>query len=106
MIGQIRRELRGNLPDQWVGEVATILEDQLTYQTLDELDTDDLLKLRIGAEKSPTLHECLNRITQQIQNFQFPSEPDPRSPNPPNYPHTPPDFQGGNWGRFLPWNTD
>lgn len=105
LISQIRRELRGHLPDQWVAEIAMVLECQLTYQTLDQLDTESLLKLKIGSEKSPTLCQCLNRIVQDTQSFSFPQEPpqpDYRSPNP----NTPPNFESGNWGRFLPWNTD
>jgi hypothetical protein len=39
-IVQIRRELRGQLPDEWLEEVVSILEYQLTYQTLDELATE------------------------------------------------------------------
>ncbi len=47
VIVQIRRELRGQLPDEWVEEVVSILEYQLTDQTIDELATNDLLKFRL-----------------------------------------------------------
>ena len=58
-IVQIRRELRGKLPDEWLEEVISILEYQLTYQTIDELGTNDLLKLSIGAGFSATLNAAL-----------------------------------------------
>ncbi|GEM_PF-842129 len=61
VIVQIRRELRGKLPDEWVEEVVSILEYQLTYQTVDELATNDLLKLRLGAGLSPTLNAALTQ---------------------------------------------
>lgn len=60
VIVQIRRELRGKLPDEWLEEVVSILEYQLTYQTLDELATNDLLKLRLGSDLSPVLHRLLS----------------------------------------------
>jgi len=61
VIVQIRRELRGKLPDEWVEEVIAILEYQLTYQTLDELATNDLLKLRLGSGLSVTLQTALKQ---------------------------------------------
>jgi len=60
-IVQIRRELRGQLPDEWLEEVVSILEYQLTYQTLDELATNDLLKLKLGSGLSPTLSATLSQ---------------------------------------------
>ena len=68
VIVQIRRELRGKLPDEWLEEVISILEYQLTYQTLDELATNDLLKLRLGASLSPALQQLLlQAIAPDIQ---------------------------------------
>jgi len=68
-IVQIRRDLRGKLPDEWLEEVVSILEYQLTYQTLDELATNDLLKLRLGASLSPVLKQLLSQaITPDIQS--------------------------------------
>jgi hypothetical protein len=61
VIVQIRRELRGKLPDEWLEEVVSILEYQLTYQTLDELATNDLLKLKLGSGLSPTLSATLSQ---------------------------------------------
>jgi hypothetical protein len=61
IIVQIRRELRGNLPDEWLEEVVSILEYQLTYQTLDELATNDLLKLKLGSGLSLTLSATLSQ---------------------------------------------
>jgi hypothetical protein len=61
VIVQIRRELRGKLPDEWLEEVIAILEYQLTYQTLDELATNDLLKLRLGSGLSVTLQNALKQ---------------------------------------------
>lgn len=67
-IVQIRRELRGQLPDEWLEEVISILEYQLTYQTIDELATNDLLKLRLGASLSPALQQLLSQaIAPDIQ---------------------------------------
>jgi len=67
-IVQIRRDLRGKLPDEWLEEVVSILEYQLTYQTLDELATNDLLKLRLGMSLSPVLKQLLSQaITPDIQ---------------------------------------
>ena len=60
-IVQIRRELRGQLPDEWLEEVVSILEYQLTYQTLDELVTNDLLKLKLGMSLSPALQQLLSQ---------------------------------------------
>ena len=60
---QIRRELRGQLPDEWLEEVVSILEYQLTYQTLDELATNDLLKLRLGMSLSPALQQLLSQAS-------------------------------------------
>ena len=62
-IVQIRRELRGQLPDEWLEEVVSILEYQLTYQTLDELATNDLLKLRLGMSLSPALQQLLSQAS-------------------------------------------
>ena len=68
-IVQIRRDLRGKLPDEWLEEVVSILEYQLTYQTLDELATNDLLKLRLGASLSPVLKQLLSQaIAPGIQS--------------------------------------
>jgi hypothetical protein len=52
VIVQIRRELRGN-SRRVAEEVISILEYQLTYQTLDELATNDLLKLKLGLRSEP-----------------------------------------------------
>ena len=74
-IVQIRRELRGNLPDSWLEDVITILEYQLTYQSIDELSTEDLLKLRIGTGLSATLNQLLNQAQQpEIQVVDVPIE--------------------------------
>ncbi|MBD2038811.1 hypothetical protein H6F76_28060 [Leptolyngbya sp. FACHB-321] len=62
VIVQIRRELRGQLPDEWLEEVVSILEYQLSYQTLDELATNDLLKLKLGAGFSATLQKALLQL--------------------------------------------
>ena len=68
VIVQIRRELRGKLPDEWLEEVVSILEYQLIYQTLDELATNDLLKLRLGAGLSSALQQLLlQAIAPDIQ---------------------------------------
>ncbi|PSB23469.1 hypothetical protein [Stenomitos frigidus] len=61
VIVQIRRELRGKLPDEWLEEVVSILEYQLSYQTLDELATNELLKLKLGSGLSPTLSATLSQ---------------------------------------------
>ena len=61
VIVQILRELRGQLPDEWLEEVVSILEYQLSYQTLDELPTNDLLKLSLGASLSATLQTVLRQ---------------------------------------------
>ena len=67
-IVQIRRDLRGKLPDEWLEEVVSILEYQLTYQTLDELATNDLLKLKLGVSLSPALQQLLSQsIAPDIQ---------------------------------------
>ncbi len=71
VIVKIRRELRGQLPDEWLEEVVSILEYQLTYQTIDELATNDLLKLRLGAGLSATLNAAL---TQTISPTPLPAE--------------------------------
>jgi hypothetical protein len=63
-IVQIRRELRGKLPDSWLEEVIAILEYQLTDQSLDELSTEDLLKLRLGMGFSATLNQLLIQMQQ------------------------------------------
>ncbi|XGV99627.1 MAG: hypothetical protein ACAF41_11895 [Leptolyngbya sp. BL-A-14] len=63
-IVQIRRELRGQLPDSWLEDVITILEYKLTYQTIDELATEDLLALRVGTGFSATLNQLLNPAQQ------------------------------------------
>lgn len=62
-IVQIRRDLRGQLPDEWLEEVIAILEYQLAYQTLDELATNDLLKLRLGMSLSPALKQLLSQAS-------------------------------------------
>ncbi|WP_146141299.1 hypothetical protein [Stenomitos frigidus] len=68
-IVQIRRDLRGQLPDEWLEDVISILEYQLTYQTLDELATNDLLKLKMGASLSPALQQLLSlAIAPDIQS--------------------------------------
>ncbi len=75
-IVQIRRELRGQLPDEWLEEVVSILEYQLTYQTLDELATNDLLKLRLGMSLSPALQQLLSpAIAPDIQLVDVPIAP-------------------------------
>ncbi len=79
VIVQIRRELRGKLPDEWLEEVVSILEYQLTYQTIDELATNDLLKLRLGAGLSPTLNAAL---TQAVSPALPPIEPPESRPFP------------------------
>ena len=67
-IVQIRRDLRGKLPDEWLEEVIAILAYQLTYQTLDELATNDLLKLKLGMSFSPALQQLLSQaIAPAIQ---------------------------------------
>jgi len=66
VIVQIRRELRGKLPDEWLEEVISILEYQLTYQTLDELATNDLLKLRLGSGLSATLQTALRQAMNPL----------------------------------------
>ena len=63
-IVQIRRELRGKLPDSWLEEVIAILEYQLTDQSLDELSTEDLLKLRLGMGFSAVLNQLLIQMQQ------------------------------------------
>jgi hypothetical protein len=55
--------LRGQLPDEWLEEVVSILEYQLTYQTLDELATNDLLKLKLGMSLSPALKQLLSQAS-------------------------------------------
>ncbi|MBD2076828.1 hypothetical protein H6F86_23655 [Phormidium sp. FACHB-592] len=60
-IVQIRRELRGQLPDEWLEEVVSILEYQLTYQTLDELATNDRLKLMPSLSFSRSLQQLLSQ---------------------------------------------
>jgi len=62
-IVQIRCDLRGQLPDEWLEEVVSILEYQLTYQTLDELATNNLLKLRLGMSLSPALQQLLSQAS-------------------------------------------
>ena len=79
VIVKIRRELRGKLPDEWLEEVVSILEYQLTYQTIDELATNDLLKLRLGAGLSPTLNAAL---TQAVSPTSPPIEPPESRPFP------------------------
>ena len=77
-IVQIRRELRGKLPDEWLEEVVSILEYQLTYQTLDELATNDLLKLRLGVSLSPALKQVLSSaIAPDIQSVDGSITPPP-----------------------------
>ena len=76
VIVQIRRELRGKLPDEWLEEVVSILEYQLTYQTIDELATNDLLKLRLGAGLSATLNTALT----QAMSFTEPTTERPVQP--------------------------
>ena len=79
VIVQIRRELRGKLPDEWLEEVVSILEYQLTYQTIDELATNDLLKLRLGAGFSATLNAAL---TQTLSPTSPAAEPPVETPFP------------------------
>jgi len=79
VIVQIRRELRGKLPDEWLEEVVSILEYQLTYQTIDELATNDLLKLRLGAGFSATLNAAL---TQAVSPTSAATEPPESKPFP------------------------
>jgi len=79
VIVQIRRELRGKLPDEWLEEVVSILEYQLTYQTVDELPTNDLLKLSLGASFSVTLKAAL---TQSLPSPSAPAETLPETPLP------------------------
>lgn len=64
VIVQIRRELRGKLPDSWLEDVIEIMECQLTYKTIDELSTEELLRLRVGTAFSPTLNQLLNPTQQ------------------------------------------
>jgi len=45
-IAQVRRELRGKLPDRWLDEVLDIIE--CGGETLDELTIEDLLKLKVA----------------------------------------------------------
>jgi hypothetical protein len=42
---------------------SPFLEYQLTYQTLDELATNDLLKLRLGMSFSPALQQLLSQAS-------------------------------------------
>jgi len=79
VIVQIRRELRGKLPDEWLEEVVSILEYQLSYQTLDELPTNDLLKLSLGASLSATLQTLLR---QAMNPTSSPAETPPAQPFP------------------------
>ena len=79
VIVQIRRELRGKLPDEWLEEVVSILEYQLSYQTIDELATNDLLKLRLGAGLSATLNAAL---TQAVSPTSPAAEPPGSRPFP------------------------
>jgi len=79
VIVQIRRELRGKLPDEWLEEVVSILEYQLSYQTIDELATNDLLKLRLGAGLSATLNTAL---THAVSPTSPPVEPPESKPFP------------------------
>ena len=79
VIVQIRRELRGKLPDEWLEEVVSILEYQLSYQTVDELTTNDLLKLRLGAGVSATLNAAL---TQSVNPTSPAAEPPETKPFP------------------------
>lgn len=79
VIVQIRRELRGQLADEWLEEVVSILEYQLTYQTIDELATNDLLKLRLGAGLSATLNTAL---TQSLSPTAPAAEPPSETPFP------------------------
>ena len=75
-IVQIRRDLRGQLPDEWLEEVVSILEYQLTYQTLDELATNDLLKLKLGMSLSPALQQLLSQASApDIQAVDVPIPP-------------------------------
>jgi hypothetical protein len=68
--------LRGKLPDEWLEKSVSILEYQLTYQTLDELATNDLLKLRIGMSFSPALKQVLSQaIAPDIQAVDVAIEP-------------------------------
>jgi hypothetical protein len=76
-IVQIRRELRGQLPDEWLEEVVSILEYQLSYQTVDELATNDLLKLRLGAKCSTTLNATLTQSTNPTSPAAEPLETKP-----------------------------
>ncbi|PSB33919.1 hypothetical protein [Stenomitos frigidus] len=48
-------------PSPWHGYPITILEDQLSYQTVDELATNDLLKLSLATGLSPTLKTALTQ---------------------------------------------
>ena len=76
VIVQIRRELRGKLLDEWLEEVVSILEYQLSYQTLDELSTNDLLKLRLGAGLSPALQQTLAQaLSPTVQSVDVSLEP-------------------------------
>lgn len=82
-IVQIRRELRGKLPDSWLEDVITILEYQLTYQSIDELSTEDLLKLRVGSGFSATLNTLLARALNTPQKQVEVREA--TQPNPPQF---------------------
>lgn len=78
VIVQIRRELRGQFADSWIEEIVGILEYELSYQTLDELSSESLLKLRTASLQSPTLKRALDSTISQNKtppNFQNPSPP-------------------------------
>ncbi len=77
VIVKIRRELRGQLPDEWLEEVVSILEYQLMYQTIDELATNDLLKLRLGAGLSATLNAVLTQAVSPTSPLIEPPESRP-----------------------------
>ena len=62
-IAQVRRELRGKLPDRWLDEVLDIIE--CGGETLDELTIEDLLKLQVAATYSSRLRHSLNVASRQ-----------------------------------------
>jgi hypothetical protein len=69
VIVQIRRELRGALPDDWIDEIISLLECELTYKTMDEMTTNDLIKLRIAASFSGTLNRLLVGSMAQTDTY-------------------------------------
>lgn len=65
-IAQVRRELRGKLPDSWLEDVLFVME--YGGDSIDALSIEDLLKLKVAATFSNTLKRLLDRaIAHQSQ---------------------------------------